>query len=168
MTNRVYGVVSATVTDVSDADGLGRIRVEYPWMEGQSRTYYAPIATLMAGNGRGSWFMPEVGDEVLVAFYQGDVNHPYVVGFLWNGASPPPSTDPHLRLIRSVNGHQIELYDPQVQNGDQGHIRLSDAHGNVIELKNAEITIRSVGVIRIEGPHVFINGRRVMPTSGVI
>src|ERR671927_452964 len=110
--SRVYGVISARVTDVDDPEGLGRVKVEFPWMEGKNETYYAPIATLMAGGDRGSFYMPEVGDEALVAFDQGDVNHPYIVGFLWNGAEKPPVTDRHRRIIRSVNGHEIEIYDP--------------------------------------------------------
>jgi uncharacterized protein involved in type VI secretion and phage assembly len=159
--SRVYGVISATVKQVEDAEGLGRVHLDYPWMEGQTETNPAPIATMMAGGGRGSWFMPEVGDEVLVAFYQGDVNHPYIIGFLWNGKNKPPSTDRHMRVIHSVNGHRIELYDPDIANGDQGHIRLEDAHGNFIELSNSSIQIKSVGVVSIEAKHVFINGRRV-------
>jgi uncharacterized protein involved in type VI secretion and phage assembly len=167
--SKVNGVMPATVTDVHDPDGLGRVRVSYSWVEeGQTDAFWAPVATLMSGGGRGSWIMPEVGDEVLVAFEHGDINHPYVIGFLWNGKDKPPATDPQRRLLHSVNGHEIELYDPGVKDGDKGYIRISDAHGNLIELSNAEIVIRSVGTISIEGAHVFINRRRVMPTAGNI
>ena len=80
------------VKDVDDPNGEGRIRVDFPWMGGNNQSYWAPVATLMSGSGRGSWFMPEVGDEVLVAFDHEDVNHPYILGFLWNGKDKPPET----------------------------------------------------------------------------
>jgi uncharacterized protein involved in type VI secretion and phage assembly len=159
--NRVYGVVSGRVKRIEDSSGLGRVILEFPWMEGQTDTGHAPIAAMMAGAGRGAWFMPEVGDEVLVSFYQGDVNQPYIIGFLWNASSKPPEQDRQMRVIQSVNGHRIELYDPDIASGDQGHIRLKDAHGNVVELTNAAIRVKGVGVVSIEAPHVFINGRRV-------
>ncbi|HLJ46308.1 MAG TPA: phage baseplate assembly protein V [Bryobacteraceae bacterium] len=167
--SQICGVVPAIVMDVHDPDGIGRVLINYAWVgEGQTQGYWAPVATLMSGGGRGSWVMPEVGDEVLVAFEHGDVNHPYIIGFIWNGKDKPPATDPQRRLIHSVNGHEIELYDPGVQDGDKGYIRIKDAHGNFIELSNAEILIRSVGTVSIEGAHVFINRRRVVITSGDI
>ena len=99
MNDRMNGVVVGQVKSVDDKRGEGRILVEFPWMEGRNQSYWAPSATLMSGGGRGAWFRPEKGDEVLVAFDHGDVNHPYIVGFLWNGVDRPPSNDPDLRLI---------------------------------------------------------------------
>ena len=161
----ISGVVVGRVTSVNDPDGEGKIEVEFPWMGGQNRHHWAPAATLMSGGGRGSWFMPEVGDEVLVAFDRGHIDHPYIIGFLWNGADRPPSDDPHLRLIRSVNGHEIAIYDPGLAGGDAGYIRLQDAHGNMVELGNAQITIRSVAALTITAPTVTINGRLVAPLA---
>jgi uncharacterized protein involved in type VI secretion and phage assembly len=107
----IKGVVVGTVVDVNDPNGEGRIRVDFPWMRGQNKLYWAPVATLMTGSGRGSWFMPEVGDEALVAFEHEDAEHPFVLGFLWNGQQKPPETSSHKRLIKSVKGHTILLDD---------------------------------------------------------
>ncbi len=159
----ICGVVPGSVVDVDDPQGEGRVRVRFPWLPGNNQGYWAPVASQMAGGGRGSWFMPEVGDEVLVAFDQGDVRHPYIIGFLWNGEHNPPTTDTHLRLIRTVNGHEIAIYDPAISGGDTGYIRIEDAHGNKIELSNAMITIQSIGTIQIQAPNVIINGRPVVP-----
>jgi uncharacterized protein involved in type VI secretion and phage assembly len=153
----------AVVKKVEDEAGEGRVLVEFPWMEGSTQSYPAAVASLMAGGGRGAWFMPEEGDEVLVAFDQGQVEHPYIVGFLWNGAQRPPTNDRQMRMIRSVNGHEIVIYDPDPEAGDQGYIRLQDAHGNLVELANGSITIRSAGAIQIQAPQVVINGRPVGP-----
>jgi uncharacterized protein involved in type VI secretion and phage assembly len=137
-------------------------------MGGHNRHHWAPVATLMSGGGRGSWFMPERGDEVLVAFDRGHVDFPYIVGYLWNGANRPPSTDPQLRLMRSVNGHEIAMYDPGVSGGDAGYIRIKDAHGNMVELSNAQVVITSRASITLTAPTVTINGRLVAPTSGTL
>ncbi len=166
--SRRYGVVVARVEEVRDPQAEGRVRVSFPWMGGDAQGYWAPVASIMAGGDRGAWFMPEVADEVLVAFEQGDVNHPYIVGFLHNGEQRPPETDPQVRMLRSVNGHEIAIRDPGVVGGDTGGIRIEDAHGNVIELENARITVRSVAQIEINAPLVTINGRVVAPVPNPI
>lgn len=168
MSDRVTGILIGTVKSIDDPMGEGTVRVEYSWMGGSNLQRPAPIATLMAGGGRGLWFMPEVGDEVVVAFDRGDINQPYIIGFLWNGQQKPPTKDPKLRKMRSVNGHQIEFMDSPPAQGDQGYLSVKDAHGNEIKLSNAEISIHSKGTVRIDAPHVFINGRRVLITPGNI
>jgi uncharacterized protein involved in type VI secretion and phage assembly len=149
-------------------DHLGRIEVFFPWLSDGNKSAWARVATLMAGSNRGSWFMPELEDEVLVAFEHGDVNHPYIVGFLWNGQDKPPKTDPKVRLIRSVNGHEIEIYDPGVTGGDKGHIRIKDAHGNTLEMSNGRISITSVSFLELNAPQVVINGRPVLIATSPI
>ncbi len=162
------GVVVGIVVNLDDPNGQGRIQVKFPWLPDRHSSSWAPVAAAFAGKGRGAFLMPEVGDEVLVAFEHGEFDHPFIVGFLWNGADPPPSDDPRERLIRSLNGHQITLYDPTPAAGDQGHVRLEDAHGNVVELSNARISIRGVATIDIQAPTVTINGRPVAPTPNPI
>jgi len=158
------GVALAIVTNLADPNGEGRIKVRFTsYLDNGPESTWAAIAAPMAGEGRGVFFMPEQGDEVLVAFDRGSFDHAYVIGFLWNGVDKPPTTDPHLRLIHSVNGHEIALYDPPISQGDKGYIRLQDAHGNLIELSNANITIKSVGAITIEAPTITINNRVVAP-----
>ncbi len=160
--SRIYGVVAGQVVDVDDAGGQGRVQVSLPWLGGENKTLPAPVATLMAGSQRGSWFMPEVGDEVLVAFEQGDVNHPFIIGYLWNGEQTPPETDRHKRVIKSVNGHTITIDDkPSAGDGDTGSVEIRDANGNSIKLENGDITIHGVGSIVIDAPNVIINGRPV-------
>jgi uncharacterized protein involved in type VI secretion and phage assembly len=157
----VQGLLIGTVTEV-DAN-LGRVKVAIPEREHDS--YWAPVAAAMAGGGRGAFFMPEVGDEVVIGFDRGQFDHPYVVGFLWNGQDAPPRTDGKIRVIRSVNGHELAFYDPPVSGGDKGYIRVTDAHGNQVELANGRITVTGVGLIQIQAPVVTINGRIVAPVG---
>jgi len=162
---QMKGVVTGQVLSVNDPDQQGRVQVSLPFLGGQNQSYWAPVATFMSGGGRGAWFMPQIGDEVLVAFNQDDPAHPHVLGFLWNGQDSPPQTDPRLRVIRSLNGHEIRIYDAETEGGDSGYIRLQYARGdgsvNIVEVANAGITIRSDSAVQIIAPNVTINGRVV-------
>lgn len=161
---QVYpGVVIGVVKEIDGAQG--RIKVDFPWLNPPQRSDWASIAVPMAGTGRGTYFMPEMDDEVLVAFLHGKLAHPYVVGFLWNGQHNPPSTDPHLRIIHSKNGHKISLYDPEIAAGDKGYVKVEDAHGNWMELRNGMVTIASKGMLKLQAPSVLINGRVVAPVG---
>lgn len=118
---KISGVVIGVVSKNKDDDGLGRVKVTFPWLSETEESQWARIAAPMAGydkdksKPRGVYFLPEVGDEVLVAFEQGDRNRPYVIGALWNGQDKPPLTNDdgknNVRLIRSRSGHQIILDD---------------------------------------------------------
>lgn len=86
---RMSGVVTARVVAHNDPRGIGRVQVKYDWME-EAQTAWARMTTPSAGGGRGFMFMPEIGDEVLVAFEHGDPERPFVVGALWNGVDSAP------------------------------------------------------------------------------
>lgn len=109
---RIYGVVSGIITDVDNTPGYWQAKVELPSLN-QDTSAWARIAVPMGGAGRGFQFMPEIDDECLVAFEHGDVNSPYIVGFLWNGQDKSPGTDANVRTIQTVSGHVIELDDTQ-------------------------------------------------------
>ena len=82
---RLSGVVVGVVTDTEDPEGLGRVRVSFPWLGAAPQSSWCRVATPLAGDGHGVWFSPELDTEALVAFEHGDFNHPYVLGYLWNG-----------------------------------------------------------------------------------
>jgi uncharacterized protein involved in type VI secretion and phage assembly len=112
---RIYGVAVAQVIDNVDSQRLGRVQLSLPWLPDYEP--WARVAVLSAGSSRGTWFIPQVGDEVLVAFEQGDVRQPYVVGSLWNGTDTPPADSPTdavmRRLVKTPVGHEIELDDAE-------------------------------------------------------
>ena len=86
----VYGLVVGQVTDIADPDGMFRVKVSLPWLSDDYESWWARVAQPGAGSGRGLAWLPEVGDEVLVAFGHGDVRAPYVIGGLYNGVDTPP------------------------------------------------------------------------------
>ncbi len=110
---RIYGVTVAQVIDNLDATSQGRVQVRLPWLPGIEP--WARVAVPMAGTNHGTYFIPQVGEEVLVAFNHGDVREPYVIGSLWNGQDRPPATAPTdavtKRIIRTPLGHEIEFDD---------------------------------------------------------
>ena len=113
--SKVYGVVTALVTNNKDPEQMGRVKVTYPWLAEDDESYWARIATMMAGNDRGSYFIPEVDDEVLVAFEHGDIHYPYIIGALWNGQDKVHENNDdgenNLRVIKSRSGHRIVFDD---------------------------------------------------------
>jgi uncharacterized protein involved in type VI secretion and phage assembly len=108
--SKVDGVVIGIVVDVNDPDGRGQIKLKFPWL-GDMDSMWAPLATPLAGENRGMWFMPEIDDEALVAFEHGDFAHPRVIGFLWNGKDTPPETEVQNRIIKTPGGHELRFED---------------------------------------------------------
>lgn len=144
--DRIWGVVSGLVTNNQDPDGLGRVKVKIPQFSEADESNWARVSGLMAGKERGAYFLPEVNDEVLVAFELGDINRPYVIGALWNGMDKPPQTNSdgknNQRVIKSRSGHTICFDDQE----GQEKITIADKSGkNQIEFdtKNNSITICS-------------------------
>lgn len=165
-TKRIYGVVTAIVTNNRDAEGLGRVKVRFPWLAEDVESWWARIAVPMAGKQRGTYFLPEQGDEVLVAFDRGDMRFPYVFGGLWNSANQPPESNQdganNVRTIRSRSGHTIRLDDTLKEGKSQGKIEIVDSSGqNSIVISTADntivisaqsdITIASTGKLKLSG-----------------
>ena len=134
---RYYGVAIGVVTNNKDPESLGRVRLQFPWMSPSLESQWARVATLMAGNDRGTYFLPEVGDEVLVSFHHGDIAQPYVIGALWNSKDKPPEKNAdgknNTRIIKSKSGHQIIFNDEQ---GSE-RVELTTKSGNKVILDDS-------------------------------
>ena len=152
---RITGVVIGIVTNNQDPDRLGRVKVRFPWLSGSTESHWARVATPMAGNGRGLYFLPEVDDEVLVLFERGDVRFPFVIGALWNGKDPAPADNGDgknaLRVIKSKSGHLIRFDDSEKAE----KIEIIDATANnriVIDTKTDTVTITAGKHLVLEAP----------------
>lgn len=112
---RVHGVVVGVVTNNQDPEGLGRVKLKFPWLSDTDESNWARVVTPMAGKDRGLYLLPEVDDEVLVMFEHGRVDHPFVLGALWNGKDKPPAQNEggknDKRVLKSRSGHTITLDD---------------------------------------------------------
>ena len=103
------GVATARVINLADPLSLGRVQVQLQSIDAVDLQPWARIATSMAGFSHGSYFIPNLGDEVLVAFEHGSTNAPYIIGSLWTALARPPVASPlqQVRAIRTISGNQI-------------------------------------------------------------
>lgn len=171
---RIFGVARGLVTDNRDPDGLGRVRVQLGWQT-RGGGYWARTAAPMAGSDYGAWFLPEVGDEVLVGAEQGDPALLYVIGMLWNGKAKPPVTNADgknaLRLIRSSSGHhllfddsvgtpilELKLADGKSVTLDKDGVAIDDAAGStiLIKSKSSEIAVTSKAKLTLKSAQIAI------------
>ncbi len=152
----ITGVVIGIVTNNKDPDDLGRVKVKFPWLSDSDESNWARVISPMAGKERGIYFLPEVDDEVLVAFEFGDINMPYVIGSLWNGKDKPPQTNSdgknNMRIIKSRSGHLIKLDDTDGAEKIE-IIDKSEKNKIVIDAKNEKISIISSKDIEISAPN---------------
>ncbi|WIV66071.1 phage baseplate assembly protein V [Natrialbaceae archaeon AArc-T1-2] len=175
------GVTVGIVTNNEDPEGLGRVKVTFPWRSTDDETLWAPVVAPMAGDEMGTYFLPEVDDRVLVAFERGDFRYPYVVGSLWHENHAPPTEnegDNDIRTIRSRSGHQLSFDDDESEGKVQietaaGHtitlddtsgsetIKIEDSSGaNRIEFNppSNELSIESDGTLSIDAMAIEISG----------
>ncbi|MFF3690527.1 VgrG-related protein [Streptomyces sp. NPDC002187] len=156
--DRIGGLVNATVTDTRDPEGRGRVKLAFPWLDGEYVSDWARTADL-GGKGGGGIFGPEVGDEVLVGFEQGRVDRPYVLGGLYNGQDKPSEHDCALvdstsgatnrRSLVTRSGNRLELLD--AANGPKG-VRLATGDGKLtlhLDQKATSVTVHSDGKVEI-------------------
>jgi uncharacterized protein involved in type VI secretion and phage assembly len=155
-------VVVGLVLDNQDPDGLGRVKINLPGLSEDESGHWARVAAPMAGGGRGMFFLPEKNDEVLVAFEQGDITRPYVLGALWNGEDKPPESNSdgqnNVRLIKSRSGHSVRFDDT----AGAEKIEIIDKSGEnsvMIDTQSNSISIKSAQDVIIEAPQGKISLR---------
>lgn len=174
----LQGIYTASVVDNRDREGLARVLVRVPAVS--ETAVWARLATMMAGRDRGTFFVPEIGDEVLVAFEQGDQRAPYVIGSLWNAKAKPPAADTSTKLIRSRSGMTLRLDDKAstlmietaggqritLQDG-QGTVRVEDQNGNTITLAAAGITVNASAKVTVNASAIDVNASVVTVNSSM-
>ncbi|MGV0025320.1 phage baseplate assembly protein V [Phormidesmis priestleyi] len=165
-TNRIHGAVVGIVTNNQDPDGMGRVKVKFPWLSNQDESHWARITSLMAGNDRGLYFLPEVDDEVLVIFEQGDLRFPYIIGSLWNGKDKPPTTNENgknnVRMIKSRSGHVIRLNDEDgkemieiIDKTQKNKIVIDTSQDTIAITTNKDISLSAPqGAIKLEAKEI--------------
>jgi uncharacterized protein involved in type VI secretion and phage assembly len=141
---RENGILIGTVSNLKDPEKLGRVRVKLPQL-GNKETDWARIASPMGGKDRGFFFQPEVGDEVLVAYENGDPRRASVLGAFWSKVDAPPARDGNdaqnnWRFIKSRSGHIVKLDDTKGKEKIE-IIDKSGSHKIVIDTANKKIEI---------------------------
>jgi uncharacterized protein involved in type VI secretion and phage assembly len=169
------GVALALVTQNHDPEGLGRVKLRFPWESKPRESDWARCAVPMAGKDRGTHFLPEIGDEVLVAFEREDMRFPYVLGVLWNGQDKPPESNSNgqndRRVIKSRSGHtltfddgsqgqvELRLNDGKRLSMDSQGVVLEDGKGNKISIQSSGITIESAGSLTLRAKTIALEAQ---------
>ena len=155
----MHGLVEGIV-DKNDEDpaGIGRVRVRFPTLPDAPGSYWARVVTPMAGNERGWVSLPEVEDEVLVAFLHGDIHHAVVVGALFNGQDKPPYAnedgDNNIRMFKSRSGHTVTFDD--TSGGEKIEMVTSgEAVKVVYDAANKKLSVTCSGDIELEAKQAF-------------
>ena len=182
------GVLRALVIDNQDPDNRGRVRVRLPQgiVPGQPDwEAWAPVATSMPRNARGTWLVPDVKDEVLLAFEGGDPRRPCVIGSLWSSSdSPPDATGPgdEQIVLRSRGGVTVTLDDrsghesvtvetpggQKVVLGDgPGSVEVTDGNGNAVTLGAAGLTVRAAAKVAVDASVIEVNAGSVTVNAGL-
>lgn len=184
------GVYPAIVIDNADPDNIGRVKVRLPCLGASDEEGYATwarIATLMAGNNRGTWFIPDVNDEVLISFEGGDPSRPYVIGCLWNGNDKPPESMDGIRknnrkVLRSRSGVKITLDETDGQEqliletpGGQritmkdgpSSLEIIDSNGNSVKLETSGVTITTSAKVTINASTAEISAGMLTVNPGL-
>jgi len=187
---RWYGVSPALVVDIKDPDNQGRVKVALPWSpdaKGARYEAWARLATMFGGNNRGSWFIPDVNDEVLIACEHGDPRRLYVVGGLWNGRDKAPESmdgagNNYKKVLRSRNGVKVTLDD---QNGQEqlvletpggqkitlkdgpGAVEVVDSNGNSVKLESAGVTVTASAKVTVNASQVAVSAGLVTVDAGM-
>ncbi|MCA9541357.1 MAG: type IV secretion protein Rhs [Myxococcales bacterium] len=183
-----YGVYPATVIDIDDPEGQGRVKVALPWAAdtGDARfAAWARLATFMAGADRGAWFIPDVDDEVLVAFVAGDPRWPMVIGAVWNGRDAPPeslaSGNP-IKSLTSRNGVKLTMDDTDgaevlrletpgghtITLDDGGRsIRIETGSGDTVTLDTSGIKVQTAAKVSVNASTVEISAGMVTVDAGM-
>ena len=170
----IKGVAIAIVTQNNDEEKMCRVKVRFPWHDQPSESYWARLSTPMAGNDRGLVLIPEVGDEVLVAFEREDLRFPYVLGGLWNGQDKPPVTNDDgnndKRILQSRKKHYLLFNDGSSgvvelkhEKGrkitlDDNGISVEDGNGNVVTIdsNSGGMTIEAQGALKIKAASITL------------
>ncbi len=184
-----HGGYLAEVVSLDDPGNRSRVQIRlynFDGVDGHDGPIWARVSVPFAGNNRGAFLLPDVGDEVLVTFINGDPRFPVVVGGLWNGTDAAPESISggrnRLKVIRSKNGVKVTLDDQDGQEkfiaetpGGQkvtladgpGTVTIEDSNGNSIKLESSGITVTASAKVTVNASQVSVSAGMVQVDAGM-
>lgn len=187
----IKGLHVGIVTQLEeDPDGEDRILVKIPIIDAEKQGVWCRVSTLDAGENRGSFFRPEIEDEVIVGFINEDPNDPVVLGMLHSSAKPAPivaADDNHIKGFVTRSEMKLTFDDDKisvtietpagkkiVMDEDAGVITIEDENSNIITMDSSgiimesagDIGIKASGDVTIEGTNVGIKANAEFKAEG--
>ncbi len=186
---RVQGLEIGVVTDLADPNDENRVQIKLPVFDNEEGVW-ARMAQPDAGDGRGVFWRPEIGDEVIVGFINDDPRAPVILGMLHSSARPSPinqTDDNHekgivtreeLKLLFDDDKKEVTIETPNgntlVISDDDASITLEDEHGNKIQMSAdgisydspGDIVLKATGDVKIEGMNVSIAANAQFKAEG--
>jgi uncharacterized protein involved in type VI secretion and phage assembly len=174
---RYYGVAEAIVVDVNDPAKEGRVKLKFPWFDEGSISEWCRVRQLYAGNGYGTFFVPEKDDEVIVAFIHGDMRFPVVMGGLYNGQDKPSvhrDEQNDQKQIKTKAGHTITLDDSSgeekieiIDSSGNNHLIINAVDNTIAIQANSDISIQSqTGKLTLIATDITIDASNQMILRG--
>jgi hypothetical protein len=188
--NSMHGLQIGIVTDIVDPQNACRVRVRIPSISDAGEGVWARLSSFQAGNERGAFFIPEVGDEVILGCINNNPDSPVVLGKLYSGFNPAPFpveeenniqgivTRQNLRIVMNDDDRSVEISTDSgnkllISEAKKG-FELEDENGNKIIMNNNGITLESIkdinlsaqGNINVEGLQVSMKADAIMEMSG--
>jgi uncharacterized protein involved in type VI secretion and phage assembly len=163
---------SAFVTDNNDPQGMGRVRVKLHWMKGSQKTPWIRVTSPHGGGGKGMFFIPEIGEEVMVGFEGDSPVKPYVIGTVYHGKASTSFSNSgnDVKALQTRSGNKVVMNDKDgsvfVEDKD-GNSMLIDGAGNILTSSKESITLscgKSVIVMKKDGT-ITINGKDIVSTA---
>jgi uncharacterized protein involved in type VI secretion and phage assembly len=177
------------VTDNKDPKNWGRVKVTFPTLAEKENSNWARVVAIGAGKSRGFDCLPEINDEVLVAFEQGDIHRPYVIGGVWNGKDAPPNTAANdvgpkgvrLRTFQTRVGHKIQFVEEDKGASKKG-VYIETVGGHKLSINDSqrfvEIVTKGGQTLRLDDTmrsitlsstgNIDINARGIVTITGRI
>jgi uncharacterized protein involved in type VI secretion and phage assembly len=164
--DRIDGVTIAIITNIQDPKKLGRVKVKFPLLSMADESDWVRVLTLLAGQEQGFYCLPQVNDEVLVAFEQGNPQRPYVLGALWSANAMPPKASVSQRQWVSRSGHAVILDDTEgsehIEIRDRtgkNHITITSKDNSLVIETEGEIKIKAKGKLTLSGKGIEIDAQ---------
>jgi phage baseplate assembly protein gpV len=175
------GIVTAIVTNNNDAEGkMARVKLKFPWLDDALESNWARVSSVAAGSQRGLFWLPEVNDEVLVAFEHGDFDYPYVIGVLWNGQDQPPEEIGSavsggkvvIRTLKTTAGHIIRLTDTSgsekieiIGAKTSSKVTLDEAGKKISLESSGDIELTATGNLTLKGASIKVEADKTFEAS---
>ncbi len=161
----VQGLQIGIVTDLEDPEGENRVKVKLPIVNNSEEGIWMRIATLDAGSNRGTFFLPEIDDEVIVGFIFNDPNNPVILGMLHSSAKPAPLTASN---SNDEKGYVSRAKTKMIFNDGEKSFTLEDENGNKIKFESGGVTIESAASLKLKAASIKIEASGNAEIKGAI